>query len=324
MAHLLSGAAPTAPVTTGFQPPTPTLYPLLLAAALTALITMDRARIVVPGFLLCGICAMHSLYLGVPLEFWSHVLFGVLCIGAASIVARTGRPVCILPWQGGLAVLVFAGLLLGEYLTVGFGRLHYVAHAIIELDCLVLSLSFTAEAVVSACCAPACAMPERADTALRRVRMTRMVIDPCGLAAIGCVFLRHRHDSGAVAILFHRAQAAMLLALAPVVGAVAAAATSGTVGPGLHALHTLCWMVNGVWLIAMAVLMYLWPTRHGIHHVFFESADPEEAITTYLALTLLCSGVAVAGLVRPAAGDGVQPVKAEADEDEPTGGLLPL
>lgn len=308
---------------TGFQPPTPTLYPLLLAAALTAFITMHRARIAVPGILLCGICVLHSIYLGVPLEFWSHVLFGVFCIGAASIVARTGRPVCILPWQGGLAALVFAGLLLGEYLSVGFGKLHYVAHAIIELDCLVLSLSATAEAVVSTCCAPTRAKPERAETALRRVRMARIVIDPCGLAAIGCVFLRHRHDSGAVAILFHRAQAALLLALAPAVGAAAAAATSGTVGPGLRALHTLCWMVNGAWLLAMAALMYLWPTRQGIHTFFFASADPEEAITTYLALTLLCSGVAVAGLVRPAAGDEVKPVKAEADGDELTGGLLP-
>lgn len=270
------------------------------------------------------------MWLGTPLEYWAHVLFGVVCVAAGAIVERTGQPVRVHPLQGGLAACIFVSLLVGEYLSVGFGRLHYVAHALLELDCLLLTLSAVSESLVARLAA-ASTRSRTADAratlqaaALLRVRSARCVIDPCGLAAIGVIFLRHQHDKSPLAIAFHQVQAGLLLVLALAVALVAAAAAqpvaphslvvSAAAGPALRALHTLCWFVNGAWLLLMAALMYLWPGRRGLHHLIYSNEDPGEATSVYLALTLLASALAVACLTLREPGRRAEPAAQSAAE----------
>ena len=299
-----------------------TVYPLLLAAAIAAFVIVSvthpslsgSIRLLAPKFAVGFACMLHTLKLGVPLEYWAHVAFGVVCLAAGAVVERTGQPVQVHPVQGGIGACIFLSLIIGEYLSVGFGRLHYVAHALLELDCLLLTLSAVSESLVSAA---ASRMTSRtADegatahaAALLRVRTARAVMDPCGLVAISVIFVRHRHDPSPLAVAFHHVQSGLLLLLALAVAAVAAAAAQpvtrrarqpesspvqgAAAGPALRVLHTLCWFVNGAWLMLMAALMYLWPGRQGLHHLIYPNEDPTEATTVYLALTLLASALAV-------------------------------
>jgi hypothetical protein len=294
-----------------------TVFPLLLAAAVAVLAVVSAAHPALQGdirrlaapFALGFTGVLYSIIrLGVPLEYWAHVMFGVVCLAAGAIVERTGQPVRVHLVQGGLVACIFVSLIAGEYLSVGFGRLHYVAHALLELDCLLLTLSAVSESLVAAAPSTASRTVDEGvalKAALLRVRTARCVVDPCGLASIGVIFLRHQHDPGALAIAFHHVQAGLLLLLALAVASVAAAAAQpvarrsldgGAAGPALRALHALCWFVNGAWLILMAVLMYLWPGRRGLHHLVYPAEDPGEATSVYFALTLLVSALAVAFL----------------------------
>jgi len=285
--------------------PPPKLYPLLVATAFTVIVSVGKdPRFVLPSTALAAAGIIHCLWLGVPLEFWAHVLFGVLCVAAGAIAARTGRSVCVELWQGSAAVLVFTALIIGEYLSVGFGRLHYVAHGLLELSCLLFTLSASAERLVYACSVV------YAPAAVLCVHQARIVMDPCCLACIGIILMAHRHDPAPIAVMFHHVQSALLLVLALGVGATAATfakpAAACSVSPALRALHTLCWVVNGLWLLAMAMLMYLSPGRRGLHHAFYPTADAAEAVAIYFALTLLCSAVVVAVMTANARDQAVQ------------------
>jgi len=295
---------------TAAAPVTPAIYPLLLAAAVAVLTVVSAIhpamhgdiRRLAPPFALGFAGVLHTIQLGVPLEYWAHVLFGVVCLAAGAVVEGTGQPVRAHPVQGGLVACIFVSLIAGEYLSVGFGRLHYVSHALLELDCLLLTLSAVSESLVAAALSTARRTVDDGaalKAALLRVRTARCVVDPCGLAAIGVIFLRHQHDPSALAIAFHHVQAGLLILLSLAVASVAAAAAQpvGTAaGPALRVLHAVCWIVNGVWLILMAVLMYLWPGRRGLHHLVYSNEDPGEATSVYFALTLLISALAVACL----------------------------
>ena len=286
--------APPPPAMVPMTDSTPTLYALLLTVACTIVMSFGRARSASLLMVLGGPAIVHSIWLGVPGEFWAHVLFGVVCVTAGAVAGRTGQLVSVPAWQGGAASLIFVGLIIGEYATVGFGNLKYVAHVLIYVSCLLLTLSATAEDMCERCCGLLAWRLVRI-----RVRLARVLIDPSCLASIGIIFMAHRHDPSDIAIMFHRVQSALLLSLALVVGSTAAASTqpaAAAAGPGLHTLHVFCWVLNGFWLLGMAVLLYLWRGRRGIHHTLYAGSDAGEAATLYFALTLLASATAAAAL----------------------------
>ncbi len=280
--------------------PYATAYPLALLLLLLALLFApadDHPRAVASLALANTIAIAHStVALAVPAEFWAHVVFGAVMLKAAHIAATTAAPVAANVPTGALVALAAVGAIIGEYATVGLRRLHYVAHAMLDLDILLLALSASAEAAVRA------RAPPPAEPLLRRIRAARLVIDPCGLAAIGVIFLRHLHDPAPIGVAFHKLQALLLLALAAAVAAVFAATASSppgsAAGPAAASLHTLVWALNGWWLILMALLMYLWPGRQGLHHLLYPDAEPEEATTIYFAITLLVSAVSTAAWSR--------------------------
>ena len=47
-----------------------------------------------------------------PLEYWAHVMFGVVCLAAGAIVERTGQPVRVHLVQGGLVLRDLRGQVL--------------------------------------------------------------------------------------------------------------------------------------------------------------------------------------------------------------------
>jgi hypothetical protein len=228
-----------------------------------------------------------------------------------ALVLRTGTPVAISPWQGFAAALMFGLLILGEYVNVGFDSIHYIAHGLLELCCLLLSLSAAMPAALDRLAA---------DPELRsRVRASRIILDSVGIFSIGIILSHHIHDLQPLAVIFHLVQAYMVMILGVVVGLVAAAAApaGGRAGPGLRLLHAFCWMANGTWLAAMSGLMYVWPGRRGLHHVIYGSEDPAEASSVYLTLTLCAAAMVV--VVGEVAG-GPRQAYALADAGSPADG----
>jgi len=60
-------------------------------------------------------------------------------------------------------------------------------------------------------------------------------------------------------------------------------------------LHASLWLWNGLWLVLMAVMLYLWEGRRGLHHLWWPSTEANEANSVYLALCVWMTVVIVGG-----------------------------
>ncbi|KAJ1622013.1 hypothetical protein T492DRAFT_913780 [Pavlovales sp. CCMP2436] len=270
-----------------------TFYPLLTALASCTVfpfaVASGRARLTAVSAVCLACTASHQTsWMAVPTEFWGHVVIAQVILTAGACVLRTGEPITLEPWQAVVPIAIFGSLIVGEYVTVGFGRLHYVAHGVSYICCLMVAISAALSKLLQRW------FPFDEEL-LSRARTARIVLDSVCLFSVGIVLTNHRHDVRPVPKLFHEMQAYMVMTLGVVAGFVAAAAsTGGSAGPGLRLLHCFCWVANGIFLLAMTALMYVWPGRDGFHYRWYSTADPSEAISIYLALSCFFSALLVA------------------------------
>lgn len=239
-------------------------------------------------------CVLHSIARGVPLEYWAHVLFGAFCCIAAVHVKRYSFLLCLPPYQGGLAACTFVALIVGEVWSVGLGKMHYLAHVLLEVCCLLLTLVAVAGGLTLS---DRNLKPQWMRFTAHEVLNARCIIDPVCIATIGVIFIAHRHDPRPIAVTFHRIQAGLLFALAACVLRVSAAVADPWqkgVTAAMRGWHAFLWTLNGVWLLFMAIGLYSLPGRHGLYDGIIAQNDPLEAALVQFALALMVSALLTA------------------------------
>mmetsp|Transcript_36559 Transcript_36559/g.96473 ORF Transcript_36559/g.96473 Transcript_36559/m.96473 type:complete len:327 (-) Transcript_36559:132-1112(-) len=282
------------------------VFLLLVVLPLAALLTTSadvcrwpRSVLVGSIFVQAVVVLSAIVWKEAPGSIGGHWLPGLaLNRGAVAVLAGDGLPVVIRPQFAMLSVLMFGGIIAGEYMTAGIGHFYNWVHMLIYSLGGLLSAS---------------SMVASADG-----RLLRSVIDPACFCALGVLFIGHVHDVRPLPTLNHTYLGQLLIGLALVI--FSSALLHGVLPPDAPAcrlvrlLTALVYLIAGTWLFQMAIFFYSSPTHsHGgpgdglyaiLEQQGFGAKSPTEAALFFLALTVIVSTMSLTLLVRSHASGG--------------------
>ena len=282
----------------------PAVFSILVTlAAYPGVVFSTRSSVLLCSFsVLVVVSAVQVLYLGLAGEYWAHVAPGAVLGRAAMQALRgDGGPLQVIWWQGALGGGGFLLLTFSEMYTTHLTRLGHLSHIMIYLASGSIAAGAALDSKLDGGGArrrTATLDISLADAApLRWITAARVHHDSACLLGIGLVLAAHRHDPQEIAVHFHSTQAMLMMCLAVAqLGGwlLLQAFPRPAVLTSVRLLQCGAWMLNSVWLLLMAALLYLLPGRRGLHHLMWrEMPDAAEANATYLALALWLTVVLV-------------------------------
>ncbi len=287
-------------------------------------LTLARQSSTVFGlFAFLAVAFVHQQSLGAVGFFGdlgTHAVPGLALVVMArhTLTSETGLPT--LDWKvpiGLIGPVLFLTIVIERVAEAFEGHsrgVKQVGHDVIHLCTISLALSTGSESL-------AARRGATRDT-IGTIRVARAVHDPLMVAAIGLVLLGHEHDTQGIAVAFHHTMAYLLMTLAAAsVGCSAAhlsgAATTGRACQFARALHALAYLLTGCWLTFMAIYLYTFKGRRGLHHLldaresFGHPGAWEETTIILAAQTWACTCVVVFWHIRERR-RAAQPVTVEA------------